>query len=128
MTLLRANTAGELLQVLEEERRNRVDVPQETVYELEVDDETNASLLADLTRDINSYRLINSTLKYNGAAVRIEPPSATRQRLLTLRDANQTPLDESAYLGTQTLVHQLATKIAWLELEWRALQRDTADR
>lgn len=128
MTLLRANNTGELLQILDEERRNRVDAPEGTVYELEVDDETNATLLATLSGDINSYRLIGGTLTYNGAAVPIQPPSATRQRLLALRDANQTPLDESAYQGTQPLVRQLASKIAWLELEWRALQRDTADR
>ena len=128
MTLLRANNSGELLQILDEEHRNRVDVPEGTVYELEVDDETNASLLDDLTRDIDSYRLADGILTYNGVAVRIQPPSAIRQRLLTLREANQQLLDESAYQGAQPLMRQLAAKLAWLELEWRTLQRDSTNR
>lgn len=128
MTLLRANVSGELLQILDEERRNQFDAPPETVYELEVDDETNAPLLADLARDINSFRLIDGVLTRDGAEINIQPASATRQRLLALRHANQAVLDESAYQGTQPLVRQLAAKLAWLELEWRALQRETTDR
>lgn len=128
MTLLRANDSGELLQILDEARRIQVETPPDTRNELEVDDETNAPLLDDLARDIDSYRLVDGILTHNGAAVRIQPPSATRQRLLTLRDANQQLLDESAYQGAQPLVRQLAAKLAWLELEWRALQRASADR
>lgn len=128
MTLLRANNSGELLQILDEARRTQVEIPPDTIHELEVDDETNASLLDDLTRDIDSYRLVDGILTYNGVAVRIQPPSAIRQRLLTLRDTNQQLLDESTYQGAQPLVRQLAAKLAWLELEWRAFQRASADR
>lgn len=128
MTLLRANDTGELLQILDEERRTQVETPPDTRHELEVDDQTNAPLLADLARDIDSYRLLAGTLTHNGAAVRIQPPSATRQRLLMLRDANQQLLDESTYQGAQPLMRQLAAKLAWLELEWRTLQPNSADR
>lgn len=128
MTLLRASNTGELLQILNEERRHRVDAPEGTVYELEVDDETNAPLLADLIRDINNYRLIDGNLTHTGVAVSIQPPSPTRLRLLSLRNTNQTPLDENAYQGQAPLVQQLAAKLVWLELEWRALQRDTNNR
>lgn len=123
MTILRANTRGELIQVLvtEDEIANYV-APEETVYELEIDAETNVDLIAQIGRDIDGFRLNAEGLTYNGDVVTIQPPSSETQHLRQLRADNPDPMDLSAYDREEALLQALANKVAWLEAEIRQMQ------
>ncbi|MCA9915036.1 MAG: hypothetical protein KC496_16895 [Anaerolineae bacterium] len=120
MSILRANTSGELIQVLicEDEIANYA-APEETAYELEIDAETNADLIAQIQRDIDNFQLIADSLSYNGTVVTIQPPSSETQRLRQFRADNPDPLDLTAYDRENALLKALANKVAWLEAEIR---------
>lgn len=128
MTTIRANRQGEILQIVPEAQLPQVQIPEGTAFEFVVDAETNTDLLLNLAQDINSYRLVDAVLSYRDVPVAVQPPSADRQRLLTLREANQAVLDETRYENASPQVRQLAQKVAWLELEWRGLQLKSTRR
>lgn len=123
MSILRANERGELIQVLvTNDEISNYAAPEETVYALEVDAETNADLLVQIGRDIDGFRLNAEGLTYNGDVMTIQPPSSETQRLRQLRADNPEPLDLSAYDREEALLQALANKVAWLEAEIRQMQ------
>jgi hypothetical protein len=123
MGKIRANAAGEIVQLLREDEVGFRIAPPDTVYEIDFDDEANPQIFDGIARDFNEYELRNETLSYLGAAVTINPPSAEKQRLIDARAANATLLDAGDYAESDALTQGLATKVAWLELEVTRLLR-----